>query len=452
MAWLAQTIPQLTGSGIVYALTIADANRTAAFLRSRGIDAAAYTGQTDPDTRLTIEERLSNNDLKVVVATSALAMGYDNPYIEFVIHFQIPGSAISYYQQVGRSGRAVDQAYGVALSGVEDVRIQDYFIETAFPSKPVVDDILNALAEHPGLGVRALLAHVNIRQTRLDAALNLLDVEGAVYKEGSGWYRSAQRWEYPADRFERVTQQRRVEQAAMREYVVTENCLMAELRGLLDDPSQPCGRCANCRGGLLSEASTLPYSTPPRRSWRRRRSSSSRASKHRQRWRGSRCARRSSNVGGPLPDTTRGASANSYAKASMRRTDSTTPWLMPRHASSNAGGQTHPQPGSRQCPIAHQTASVESLGRKLAERLSLDYIDAVVRTADNPPQKTMENSFMQASNVMESFSIRAIGTGPVLLVDDIIDSGWTVTVIGNLLLQKGSGPVFPFSLSYAGTD
>ena len=147
MAWLAQTIPTLEGSGIVYALTIADANRTAAFLRSRGIDAKGYTGQTDSDARLEIEERLSANELKVVVATSALAMGYDNPFIQFVVHFQVPGSAISYYQQVGRSGRAVDAAYGIALAGAEDVRIQDYFIDSAFPSKTTVDDILTALTE-----------------------------------------------------------------------------------------------------------------------------------------------------------------------------------------------------------------------------------------------------------------------------------------------------------------
>jgi ATP-dependent DNA helicase RecQ len=104
MAWLAATIPGLAGSGIVYCLTIRDTERVGSWLRQQGIDASTYTGQSDGDYRLEVEERLSAGRLKVVVATSALGMGYDNPHIHFVIHFQSPGSPIAYYQQVGRAG------------------------------------------------------------------------------------------------------------------------------------------------------------------------------------------------------------------------------------------------------------------------------------------------------------------------------------------------------------
>ena len=452
LAWLAQTIPTLEGSGIVYTLTITDANRTAAFLRSQGIDAAGYTGQTDPDTRLRIEERLSNNDLKVVVATSALAMGYDNPFIQFVVHFQVPGSAISYYQQVGRSGRAVDSAYGVALAGAEDVRIQDHFIESAFPAEAVVETILDALEEHGGLSLRDLLTHVNVRHARLEAAMNLLDVEGAVYKDGGLWYRAVQRWEYPRERFAHVTRQRRIEQAAMRRYVQSEECLMAELRTLLDDPADPCGRCANCLGSLLPEAidpvvlhtakaflgSEAIVIEPRRRSP----SGIDRLTLGTQTLEPGRALTRYDEGG--LGELVR------QGKYETHRFDDA---LV--DASVRFIQRWRPQPSPTWVTAAPDRATngiVEEFTRRLAHRLSLEYVSAVRRIAENPPQKTMENSFMQANNVLGAFRVATVREGPVLLVDDIIDSRWTVTVIGNLLLQKGSGPVIPFALSYAGND
>jgi ATP-dependent DNA helicase RecQ len=452
MAWLAQTIPTLEGSGIVYALTIADANRTAAFLRSRGIDAKGYTGQTDSDARLEIEERLSANELKVVVATSALAMGYDNPFIQFVVHFQVPGSAISYYQQVGRSGRAVDAAYGIALAGAEDVRIQDYFIDSAFPSRTTVDDILTALTERPGLKLRELLAYVNIRQKRLEAAMNLLDVEGAVYREDGAWYRSAQRWVYPTDRFEHVTSQRRVEQSAMKAYTETDACLMAELRGLLDDPGEPCGRCANCRGSLLAE-SIEPTLLRAARDYLASESITIEPRKmappgldgltlRSQPLEPGRAMTRHNEGGlGRLV---------SQGKYETRRFDDS---LL--DAAARLIQRWRPQPSPTwvtAVPDRDPNELVATLARKLADRLSLEYVEAVVRTADNRQQNAMENSYMQAHNVITAFSVTSVRNGPVLLIDDIVDSRWTVSVIGNLLLQQGSGPVFPFGLSYAGND
>jgi ATP-dependent DNA helicase RecQ len=206
MAWLAETIPDLDGCGIVYTLTVHDAERVAEWLRSQGIDAASYTGQTDDEARLEIEDRLTRGDLKVVVATSALAMGYDNPRIEFVIHYQTPGSAIAYYQQVGRAGRAVERSFGLALSGWEDEDIQDWFISTAFPDEEDCSIVLERLrASEDGLRLRDIEAMVNLRRSRIESMLKILEVEGAVYREESRWRRSAQRWEYPAARIEAVT-------------------------------------------------------------------------------------------------------------------------------------------------------------------------------------------------------------------------------------------------------
>ena len=126
MAWLAEQLPNLPGSGIIYTLTVRDANRLSDWLKSRGINVEAYTGQTD--SRDELEQNLLDNKVKALVATTALGMGFDKPDLAFVIHYQTPGSVVAYYQQVGRAGRALESAYGVLLSGHEETDIIDYFI------------------------------------------------------------------------------------------------------------------------------------------------------------------------------------------------------------------------------------------------------------------------------------------------------------------------------------
>ena len=449
MAWIAATIPDLEGSGIVYTLTIADARRLAAFLRTRGIDAEAYTGQTDADLRENIEDRLSANKLKVVVATSALAMGYDNPFIHFVIHFQVPGSPIAYYQQVGRAGRAVDQAYGIALSGVEDARIQNYFIDTAFPSERVTELILGSLEEANGLSVNGLLSNVNMMQTRMTATLKVLEVEGVVYRDGSLWYRSDRPWEYPRERIEAVTRQRKSEQRAMARYVKTDDCLMAFLRIELDDPSEPCGRCANCLDGLLDEsaganlvdaAATFlgsesiliePRKQPP--------AGLSGLTLRKQRLEPGRALARYGDPGlGSRVENGRqrgrfdaGLVAEAARLIGRWSPDPTPTWVT-------------------SIPNRDSGATTE-FARKLAGQLGIEYVDAVERVADSTRQEDMHNSYQQASNVLSAFAISDVRSGPVLVVDDFINSNWTMSVVGNLLLQGGSGPVFPFALGYRGT-
>src|ERR671914_1386716 len=145
LAWLATWLPQLQGSGIVYTLTKRDADMVAEWLNGHGLAAEAYSGEVDTARRVDVEERLLANELKAVVATSALGMGYDKPDLGFVVHYQAPGSVISYYQQVGRAGRGVEHADVVLLRGTEDRRIQDFFIEQAFPRRELVERVLEAL-------------------------------------------------------------------------------------------------------------------------------------------------------------------------------------------------------------------------------------------------------------------------------------------------------------------
>jgi ATP-dependent DNA helicase RecQ len=449
MAWVGTMVPELDGSGIVYTLTIADANRLAAFLRTRGIDAESYTGQTDPDIRLNIERRLSANDLKVVVATSALAMGYDNPHIHFVIHFQVPGSPIAYYQQVGRAGRAIEKAYGIALSGVEDARIQDYFIDTAFPSERVTELILASLEEADGLSVNGLLATVNMMMSRMTATLKVLEVEGAVSREGSLWYRSDRSWEYPRERIEAVTRQRKAEQRAMADYVKTNACLMAFLRNELDDPSEPCGRCSNCLGGLLdasagaalvaaagaflgSESILIePRKQPP--------AGLKGLTLRKQRLEPGRALARY------------GESALGLRIAKGRNRGRFDVQLVADAARLIGRWSPDPAPTWVTSIPNRDGDAITDFARKLADRLGLEYVSAVERTGVNAHQKDMLNSYQQASNVLEAFTISETRPGSVLLVDDCIDSNWTMSVIGNLLLQAGAGPVVPFALGYGAT-
>jgi ATP-dependent DNA helicase RecQ len=449
MAWVAATVPKLEGSGIVYTLTIADARRLAAFLRTRGVDAEAYTGQTDADIRENLERRLSRNELKVVVATSALAMGYDNPNIQFVIHFQVPGSPIAYYQQVGRAGRAVDRAYGIALSGVEDERIQDYFIDTAFPSERVTELILGSLEEADGMTVNGLLARVNMMMSRMTATLKVLEVEGAVYREGSLWHRSDRQWEYPRERIEAVTRQRRSEQRAMAKYVSTDECLMAFLRTELDDPSEACGRCANCLGALLDESAGAdlvaaaaaflgsesiliqPRKQPP--------TGLSGLTLRKQRLEPGRALAR---YGEP------GLGVRIEGGRQRKRFDA---GLVAEAAKLIGKWSPRPAPLWVTSIPNRDSDAIADFAAKLADRLSLEYVDAVERISDNDHQEEMHNNFQQASNVRDAFTISDIRNGPVLLVDDFIDTNWTMSVIGNLLLQQGSGEVVPFALGYRGT-
>ena len=180
LAWLADHLPRLPGSGIVYCLTVGDTDRVAAWLQSNGIDARAYSGRTDPEERLEIEDALRADQVKVVVATSALGMGFDKPDLAFVVHFQSPDSPVTYYQQIGRAGRALDRAEVVLLCGAEDRAIWEWFASTAFPPRDQVTTVLGALEAGGPMSTGLLEEIANLSRTRLELMLKVLDVEGAV--------------------------------------------------------------------------------------------------------------------------------------------------------------------------------------------------------------------------------------------------------------------------------
>jgi ATP-dependent DNA helicase RecQ len=456
LAWLARWLPELPGSGIVYCLTKRDTESVAAWLNGRGISALPYSGEVDDAARVEVERRLLANDVKAVVATSALGMGYDKPDLGFVVHYQAPGSAIAYYQQVGRAGRALAEAHVVLLRGIEDRDIQDYFIATAFPPREKAEAVVELIAssERP-VKLGELSAVVNLGQPRLAAMLKVLDVEGAVTQDGSGWVRTREEWSYDADRYEQVTALRRREQEAMERYGIDAGCLMRALQLELDDPlAGDCGRCAGCAGArfdepldraLVVEAQehlrSRPLELAPRKRWPPMNGSGAKAIKVDRQLRAGRALARSGDGGwDPL---VREARFNTHHFADELVT-----------ACARVCDQWGPDPAPTwvtAVPSLRQPELVPDFGRRLAAALGLPYLELLSRVGDGPPQREMENSSQQAANVQGQFEVAA-GPPPAagLIVDDLWFSGWTLATVGALLREAGAGPLHPLVLSLAG--
>ncbi len=253
LAWLADHLAEQPGSGIVYCLTVAATQEVAGYLRERGLDVAAYSGQTDPTERLALEEALAGGRIKALIATSALGMGFDAT-LGFVVNLGAPQSPVAYYQQVGRAGRGTDDAVVVLLPAVEDRDIWAYFGSLAFPREEQVRETLGVLtAEARPMSTPALEPQVELSRTRLETMLKVLDVDGAVRRVRGGWEATGQPWHYDEERYARVREAREREQQAMLDYLRTDACRMEYLRAQLDDPeAAPCGRCDNCGGLDLS--------------------------------------------------------------------------------------------------------------------------------------------------------------------------------------------------------
>src|SRR5919199_279130 len=252
LAWLAAHLTDLPGSGIVYTLTVAAAEETAALLRDAGHAVRAYTGRLDDADRKDAEEALRENRVKALVATSALGMGFDKPDLGFVVHLGAPSSPVSYYQQVGRAGRAVEHADVLLLPGPEDLAIWQWFATSSMPRQDHAAAVLSAMADGQAWSVARLETVADVRRSRLELLLKVLAVDGAVERVQGGWRSTGRPWVYDADRYAKVTRTREAEQRAMIAYarpVGEAECRMAFLQKALDDPTaSPCGRCDVCAG------------------------------------------------------------------------------------------------------------------------------------------------------------------------------------------------------------
>ncbi|GAB3492639.1 RecQ family ATP-dependent DNA helicase [Amycolatopsis cihanbeyliensis] len=463
LAWLAEHLAEFPGSGIVYTLTVAAAHDVAGLLSEHGYRVAAYTGRTDPAERHAAEDDLLANRVKALVATSALGMGFDKPDLGFVVHLGAPSSPIAYYQQVGRAGRGVERAEVVLLPGAEDAEIWRYFGSLAFPDEQRVTQVLNALvyADRP-LSTAALEPVVELSRSRLEMVLKVLDVDGAVRRVRGGWESTGREWRYDAERYRRVSQARADEQQAMLGYLDTTGCRMEYLLRQLDDPhAAPCGRCDNCTGGHWSVevSSSTTASTrerlrrpgielPPRKQW----------------------PTGMGTLDVPLSGKISAAQQADPGRALGRLTDIGWGNRLRELVGTRAADQAVPEQVFQAClavlaawewpvrPVA--IAGIASrarpnLMRSLASRLSevgrLPLLGMVEPTGP-PPRRA--NSAQRLADLWERLTLPedvrsalAEPGGPVLLVDDLIDTGWTMTLATRMLREAGAPAVLPFVLA-----
>ena len=452
MAWIAQRLSELEGSGIIYVLTVRDARQLADWLRSRGFNVHAYTGSLESDVRVRLERSLLDHEVKALVATTALGMGFDKPDLRFVIHYQAPQSVIHYYQQVGRAGRGVDQAHGVLLGGSEDLNIQDYFIDSAFPTRNEAGQVLNALERaSEGLSLGGLEALVNVPHGRLDRTLKILALESpaTVVRDSGLWRRTiapleASFWQ----RVERITALRRAEKSQMQEYLNLQEGHMAFLLAALDN-DQP--SAAEAKLPPLSDdvdPSVLQLAIDFLAGFKLE-------IEPRKRWplgQGSIPTERRASLGRALTQWTDEGLAELVRRGKYEKGEFSDQLI---DAAARLIREWNPQPTPTwlTCiPSDRRPTLVPSLARRLADKLDIPFLPVLSRSGPTAEQKTMANSAHQARNVRESLEIDqgAVRPGPVLLIDDVVDSGWTMTAGADLLRSNNSGEVFPFARSRAG--
>jgi ATP-dependent DNA helicase RecQ len=460
LAWLAERLGALHGHGIIYTLTVRDANQVAGWLKSRGFNVEAYTGETG-NRREELEQALLHNQVKALVATTALGMGYDKPDLAFVIHYQRPGSLVAYYQQVGRAGRALDSAYGILLSGAEEEEITDWFIKSAFPTPQEVEDVLNALeAEPEGLSVPDLLSRVNLSRGRVDKTILLLSLElpAPIAKQGTKWQLTAATlgdglWE----RAERLTALGREEQQQMREYVVLPygdhmNFLVKALDGDANTVSPPTlpPLSTDLDAALVREAVAFLRRTDlpiePRKKWPdggmpRYEVKGNIAGEHRTQSGRALCVWGDAGWGG-------------LVRQGKYHDGHFDDGLVAACVEMIRRWNPQPAPAWITCiPSLRHPDLVPNFAQRLAVALGLPMQVALAKADARPEQKTMANSTQQARNIDGSLVL--VGqppSSPVLLVDDMVDSRWTLTVAAWLLRTNGSGEVWPMALSLTGHE
>jgi ATP-dependent DNA helicase RecQ len=470
LAWLADNLASgaLPDSGIIYTLTVAAAYETAAFLRDQGINVAAYSGKDDQSRRLAAEDDLLGNRVKALVATSALGMGFDKPDLGFVVHLGAPQSPVAYYQQIGRAGRAVARADVVLLPGLEDRDIWAYFASLAFPPERQVRATLDTLAEagRP-LSTAAIETHVDLSRGRLETMLKVLDVDGAVTRTAGGWAATGLPWAYDGERYERVARERAREQQAMLAYQATDGCRMEFLRRELDDPeAAACGRCDNCTGrpwpasvpdaGAQAARDRLArpgVSVEPRKMWPSGMKDLGIDAS------GKIPAARTAEPGralGRLTDVGWGATLRALL-AEGAADEPVTPALTDAVVKVLASWDWAQRPAYVvTMPSRTRPRLVGSLGQRIAAIGRLTYLGALgYATADGPGPRR-HNSAQRLASLWRALIVpdelrdaltAAAMDAPVLLVDDQIDTGWTMTVAAALLRDAGAPAVLPLALA-----
>ena len=468
LAWLSTTLPQLDGSGIVYTLTVAQAHETADWLRSQGHEVGAYTGQVDPDERLQLEADLRSNHIKALVATSALGMGFDKGDLAFCVHLGLPPTPVAYYQQIGRAGRNIARAEAIAVPRpTEDARIWKWFESVSMPSEELCTTTLDQLNPYEPTGIADLERYVNLGRSRLSTLMNILEVDGAVERIGSGWIRSDFPWAYNHEIADTLRELRRGEGQEMLDWAQLDTCRLRYLRESLDDAEAvDCGRCDACTDHtwqsdpdplLVAKAATHLQGgdvlIEPRKQWPTRLDEpKGRIAPDSQAQVGRALARLGDGGWDPVVEGLFTLARNGHdfditddmlgaCAAILKRWDwpARPTWICP-------------MPSRRSQHVIDALAdAIGALGKLPVHRALVS--EASERAPADQFQAEQANSAHQVLNVWHRLRVEplqlpdgAAGAGPVLLIDDEVDSRWTITVASHRLVQAGTGPVLPFAL------
>lgn len=449
LAWLAENIEKMPGSGVVYCLTKADCDLVTDWLNENDIKSEKYYADISKEDKAIVLEKFQKNEIKVLVATVAFGMGYDKPDIGFVIHFQSPANIVSYYQQIGRAGRGIELAYAILLCGEEDEHINQYFINSAFPTEKDMNIVVDFITDNPGKSISEIRGALNIRANRVDKTLKYLTVGDDIYTEDVNrkkcYYKSAKEWKPDLERSEGITAIRYKEMQDMDEFTKQKGCYMKYIAEKLDDVNaKACGKCSNCRGLIFDEtvgAETVQRAQQfikskfgviePRKQFpdktkikdEHQFKSGIVLSNYADAGYGL-AVQKGKYVDGYFSDELVDASVKILSEFIK---NNNIEWITP------VTSKRHPQ-------------LVPDFAKRLADRLGIGYFEGI-KKFNAEEQKKFENSDGQYRNANDSFEIIQIKKENILLVDDMVDSRWTFTVCAMKMREKGSGDIYPFALA-----
>ncbi|MGN1317559.1 MAG: helicase-related protein, partial [Lachnospirales bacterium] len=450
--WILQNINKLEGSGIIYCLTQKDCDYLTDFLLQNGINVRSYYSRGKDDYINKESENLfKENKIKAIISTVKLGMGYDKGDIAFVIHYQQPSNIVSYYQQIGRAGRNIDRAYTFLMCGFEDNNIQNYFINTAFPTKEEIKTIWKFIRKNKGLGISKIAANVNIRRSRIEKAIDFLENKGSLYKKGRRYYTTLKIFRYNKKHYDEITAIRHREQKQMADFVNTKECYGKYIANCLDDyTTENCGICSNCLGyEEFSSNVDLEYiniakdyldsliiTIEPKTIW-----PETYLTKYEKIEKVNEVGICISKYGDPGYGML--VKEDKYSGLNRFRDE-----LVCKSAEVLENIINENRIKYITCVPSLRSDIVEDFTKRLAEKCGLEYV-VLLKKLSGVQQKDMKNSSHQCENALKSFALldNTHISGNIILVDDVVDSGWTLTVCGNLLMEKGCLKVFPFALA-----
>lgn len=457
LVWIEKNIRSIPGTGIIYCLTVRDCVLVHRWLCEHNIPSESYYAGIDESEgkdKAEIVEKFMNNDIKVLVATVAFGMGIDKPDIGFVIHFQKPGNVVAYYQQIGRAGRSIENAYAILMCGREDDEINNYFIDTAFPTENLMGEIINVTEQHPGIKLSDYEKYINMKRSKIEGCIKYLTVNGDIYKnKDKKYYRTSRPWNPDMEKSKEITRLRKKELKQMNEFIEFSDCYMEYIAECLDDTTaKKCGKCSNCVGhSLINQAITNTDIAEaakfiredfniiePRKAWPVgiRNDDSSKILPEYQ------CE-----IGWVLSNYGDAGWGKMVSEGKYKKNhfdeelvDASYKLLESFIAENQIQWVTN-------IPSIRRPDLVRDFAKQLAKKLGLRYVDAIQKTENVRPQKELNNSCLQFENAFNSFEVSDVLDGNVLLIDDMVDSRWTFTTCGYKLRKMGSGKVYPFALA-----